>query len=171
MGRIFGLDLQTLLDAIFMMINLFILFWAMSYNLYVPVKTYMEKRTEKIKNDLDVASQEKKEAIALKRDYEEKLKDIKKEADLILSQARKTALAREEEIIQEAKTEANRLLERASVEIEREKEKAKDDVKHEMVTMATLLAEKFVALSMNEEKQEQIVQQTLNEMGDSTWLN
>lgn len=131
----------------------------------------MQKRTERIKNDLEVASHEKKEAVSLKKTYEEKLRDINKEADLILSNARKKALAREDEIIQEAKAEANRILERARVEVEREKAKAKDEVKKEMVLMATLLAEKFVALSLDEEEQNKLMEQTLNEMGDSTWLN
>jgi F-type H+-transporting ATPase subunit b len=163
--------MQTLMDAIFAIVAVYILFAGMAYFLFEPVKAYMQKRTEKIKNDIETASQEKKEALVFKQEYEEKIKNINKEADLILSQARKKALAREEEIVNEAKEEANRIIERAKTEITREKEKVKEDIKNEMVAIATLLAEKFVATSLSDDEQNKMIEQTLNEMGDTTWLN
>ncbi|MFP4697377.1 MAG: F0F1 ATP synthase subunit B [Eubacteriales bacterium] len=171
MERIFGLDLQTLFDAFFSILSVGILFGFMSYYLFEPVTAYMKKRSDRIKNDLDIASQEKEDALELKQEYEEKIKDIKKEADVLLSKARRKALVREEEIIQEAKEEANKIIERARLEISREKDKVKDEVKQEIVSIATILAERFIATTIDEKEQNRLLEATLNEMGETTWLN
>ena len=65
----------------------------------------------------------------------------------------------------------NRIMERASREIELEKSKMKDEVKQEMVAVATVMAGKFVASSLDSEKQAQLIDEALNEMGDDTWQN
>jgi len=47
----------------------------------------------------------------------------------------------------------------------------KDEVKQEMISVAALMSEKIVGASMDEEKQNALIEQTLSEMGDDTWLN
>jgi F-type H+-transporting ATPase subunit b len=47
----------------------------------------------------------------------------------------------------------------------------KDEVKQEMVAVATVMAGKFVASSLDSEKQAQLIDEALNEMGDDTWQN
>ncbi|TCT13089.1 F-type H+-transporting ATPase subunit b [Natranaerovirga pectinivora] len=171
MGRLFGFDAQLLMDTVVMVITMFILFFAMSYLLFEPVRSFMEKRAEKIRNDIEEATKQKNDAASLKNQYEEKLRNIEKEADVILSQARKKALSREDEIIQGANEEAKRIIERANLEISREKEKVKEDIKTEMIEIAAILAEKFISASINESEQNKLIEETLNEMGDKTWLN
>ena len=164
-------DKQLIINAVLFSINIFVLFTFLSYLLFDPVRQTLQKRAEKIKNDLDQASVNKETALKMKQEYEVKIKDIEKEADDILGEARKKALAREADIIKEAKEEANRILERAKLDIEREKDKIKDEVKEEVIMVAGLMTEKLVAASLDSDIQNQLIQDTLNEMGDSTWLN
>lgn len=65
--------------------------------------------------------------------------------------------------------EAGRILERASREIDLEKKKALEDVKTEIVSIASLMAGKAVAASMDVKIQDSLIQETLKEMGESTW--
>ena len=44
-----------------------------------------------------------------------------------------------------------------------------DDMKQEMVQIASAMAGKFVSQSMTEEMQAQLIDETLEEMGDETW--
>lgn len=169
--RIFDLDLQLIHDSIFLAINVFILFVLMSYLLFNPVRDMLSKRRERIQNDIETAAQNKDDAIALKAEYEAKLKEIDKEAEMILSDARRKALKREEEIVNEAKAEANRILERAHNEVVLEQKRAVDDMKKEMVRIASIMAGKVVAQSMDVEIQDTLIEETLKEMGDSTWQN
>ena len=60
-------------------------------------------------------------------------------------------------------------LTRAEKEISLEKDKARDDMKQEMVQIASAMAGKFVSQSMTEEMQAQLIDETLEEMGDETW--
>lgn len=167
--RILGLDLQLIHDAVLLGINIFILFFALSYLLFNPVRSMLDKRTEKIRTDLDTAAVDKKTAEQLKLEYEAKLKEIDKEAEVILAEARKKALKREEEILENAKAESARIIDRAGREAELEKKKALDEMKQEMITIASMMAGKAVAASMDVKLQDELIEETLKEIGDDTW--
>lgn len=169
MERIFNLDLQLIHDAVFLAINIFILFLVASFLLFNPVRDLLQKRKDAIDADIANAKKDKEDAAALKSEYDAKLRDADKEADAILGEARKKALAREEQIVGEARAEAGRIIERANAEVELEKKRAADDMKKEMIAVAAAMAGKVVSASINTEVQESLVDETLNEMGDSVW--
>ena len=171
MDRLFDLDMQLIADATGMIIAIFVLYLALSYFLFEPAKKVLQNRQEKIKNELDEAKSSMEQAQALKAEYEEKLKNVDKEKEEILSEARKNALKNEAEIIAKAKEEAARIMERAHTEAMLEKQKLADDVKKEMITIASAMAGKVVAAGMNTQIQEQLIDETLKEIGDSTWLS
>ena len=168
-GRLFDLDLQLLADATLMIIAVFVLFLIASYFLFNPVREMMAKRQAKIKGELDSAAKDREDASLLKEQYEEKLKNIDAEAEAILSDARKRALENENKIVAEAKQEAARIIDRARVEAGLEKQKAADDVKREMVVLASIMAGKVVKASIDTTVQESLVNETLKEIGESTW--
>lgn len=170
-GRLFGLDYQLLFDSLITTVNVFILFILLSYILFNPVRNMLKKRQDKITSDRESAESDKKEALLLKQEYEAKLKDANKEAERILSEARKTALHNEQRIVDEAKAEAARIVERANTEAELEKQKCADDVKQQIISVAQLMAAKLVAGSISEADSEALIEQTINEMGDDTWLS
>lgn len=167
--RLFDLDLQLLADATLMIIAVFVLFLVASYFLFNPVREMLAKRQAKIKDELDSAENDKEKAAALRAQYEEKLRSIDKEAEEILSDARKRALENENKIVAEAKEEAARIIERARTEAELEKQKAADDVKREMVVIASMMAGKVVKASIDTTIQESLINETLKEIGESTW--
>ena len=73
--------------------------------------------------------------------------------------------------VAQAREEADRILERARVEAELEKQKMSDDVKREIIVVASLMAGKIVSASVDTAMQNQLIDETLKEMGDKTWLN
>ena len=167
--RLFDLDLQLLADSVLMIISVFVLFLAASYFLFNPVREMLAKRQAKIKDELDSAAKDKEDAEGLKKQYEDKLKNIDKEAEEILSDARKRAQENENRIVADAKEEAARIIERAKVEAELEKQKAGDDMKREMIVLASMMAGKVVKASIDTTVQESLVNETLKEIGESTW--
>ena len=171
MERLFNLDWQLIADSCLTIIAVVVLFFAFSYFLFDPVRKMLNDRKEKIQSELDDAKENMENAQALKAEYEEKLKNVEKEAEGILSEARRKALANENAIVAQAKEEAARILERARVEAELEKQKMADDVKKEMVSIASILAGKVVSASIDTTVQDQLIDETLKEMGESTWLS
>ena len=171
LSRLFDLDWQLVADASLMIIAIFVLFLLMSFFLFNPARKMLDGRREKIRGELESAKQDMEDAKRLKEEYEAKLKDIDKEAESILSDARKRALDNENQIVAQAKEEAARILDRARVEAELEKQKVSDEVKREIVAVAAVMAGKVVAASIDTTVQNQLIDETLKEMGDKTWLS
>ena len=169
MERLINFDPQWINDIVITGINIFILFFVMSYFLFNPAREVLEKRRKRIAGDLETAKTSREDALALKAEYEDKIKSIDKEAQEILDAARKKAKKQEADILAEAREEANRIVDRANREIELEKKKALEDMKTEIVSIASLMAEKAVAASMDVKIQESLIEETLKEMGESTW--
>lgn len=169
MERLFSLDAQFLFDAIVLALSMLVLFALLSYLLFNPVRDMLEKRKQRVFDEQETAKRERQEAVAYKEEYEQKLKEIKKEAEEILSEARKKAMKNEAKIVAEAKEEAARIIERANAEIELEKKHALDDMKQEMIAIATMMAQKVVAASIDTKVQESLIEETLKEMGEQTW--
>ena len=166
---LFNLNMQLVFNTLLMAISVFFLFLALSYLLFNPVRKLMKDRQDKIDADINNAIADKKDAAALKAEYEAKLKEIDKEAEEILSEARKKALKNEAKIVEEAKEEAARIIHRANEEAELSKKRAMDEVKQEIVAVASMMAAKVVAANIDASVQDTLVEETLKEMGDSTW--
>ncbi len=171
MERLFDLDWQLLADSVLMIIAIFVLFLLLSYFLFNPARRMLQDRQTRIKNELDDAHNNMKQAAGLKEEYEAKIRDIEKEAEEILSDARRRALENENEIIAKAREEAAHIMERARTEVQLEKQKMADEVKQEMISIATMMAGKAVAASMTADIQDSLVDETLKEIGDDTWLS
>ena len=167
--RIFGLDFQLLHDAAIVLVSVFVLFLMMSYMLFNPVRKMLDNRREKIKGELETAAADMASAEALKKEYEAKLKNVESEVEDILGAARKQAFINENRIVAEAREEAARIISRAQVEAELEKEKAADQIKAEIITVAALMAGKAISDQLNIQIQEKLINDTLKEMGKSTW--
>lgn len=169
MERLFTLDAQLLFDAVVMALSMLLLFTALSYLLFNPVRDLLEKRKQRIVDDKETAKREKEEAIAYKQEYEKKLQEAEKEVQTILSEARKKAMKSETAILAEAREEAARIIARANTEVELEKKRALDDMKQEMITIAAMVAQKVVSASIDINVQESLIDETLKEMGEDTW--
>lgn len=166
---LFNLDAQLLFDTILLAVSVFFLFLLMSYLLFNPARKLLKGRQERIDNDINSAKEDKESAAALKAEYEGKLAQVDKEVDVILSEARQKAKNTESRIVDEAKEEAARIISQARKEAELEKQHAMDDMKQEMIQIASLMAQKAVAASITPEISNQLVEETLKEMGEDTW--
>jgi F-type H+-transporting ATPase subunit b len=171
MERLFGLDFQLLADAALTLLSVFVLFFLASYLLFNPVRKMLDNRRLKIQTELETAAADMKAAEGMKKEYEAKLKNVNAEVDEILGAARKRALVNENRIIAEAREEAVRIISRAQTEAELEKEKAADEIKTEIIDIAALMAAKAVSGQINITIEEKLIDDTLKEMGKSTWVS
>ena len=169
MERLSSLDAQFLFDTIVLALSMLVLYTALSYFLFNPVRNMLEKRRQRILDEQETAKKEREEAIAYKEEYDKKLNEANKEVQEILGEARKKAMKNEAKMLSEAKEEAGRIIARANAEIELEKKQALDDMKQEMITIASMMAEKVVTASVDADVQEELIESTLKEIGESTW--
>ncbi len=165
----FNLDLQLLFDSALTLIAVFVLFLVASNFLFNPARKFLEDRKNRIANDLETAATDKAEALKLKEEYEEKLKTADKEVERILSEARRKAVENENKIVAAAREEAKGIVSRANAEAELEKKRVMDEVKQEMIEIASLMASKVVQANINTDIQDTLIEETLKEIGDATW--
>lgn len=169
MSRLFNLDFQLLHDSVLTLIAVFVLFLAGSFFFFNPARKFLDKRKQGIENDINSAKADKEEASRLKEEYEAKLKNVDSEVESILSQARKKALDNESKIIDSAKEEAGHIIDNANREAALEKQKIANEVKEEMISVASAMAGKIVAANIDDSTQKSLLEETLKEMGDDTW--
>ena len=167
--RLFNLDPQLLHDAVLLAIAVFVMFLFLSYMLFNPAREMLKKRQDKVKNDIDSAEKSREDAAKLKEEYENRLREIHKEEDAILSAARQKALENETKIIDQAKAEAANIIERANHQAELEMKKSQDEIKKEIITVASMVAGKAVSEKLDIEIQDSLIDDTLKEIGEKTW--
>lgn len=157
------------MDAVLLAIAVFVMFLFLSYMLFNPAREMLKKRQDKVKNDIDSAEKSREDAAKLKEEYENRLREIHKEEDAILSAARQKALENETKIIDQAKAEAANIIERANHQAELEMKKAQDEIKKEIITVASMVAGKAVSEKLDIEIQDSLIDDTLKEIGEKTW--
>ena len=167
--RLFNLDPQLLHDAVLLAIAVFVMFLFLSYMLFNPAREMLKKRQDKVKDDIDSAEKSREDAAKLKEEYENRLREIHKEEDAILSAARQKALENETKIIDQAKAEAANIIARANHQDELEMKKAQDEIKKEIITVASMVAGKAVSEKLDIEIQDSLIDDTLKEIGEKTW--
>lgn len=168
---LFNLDAQLLFNTILLALSVFVLFLILSNLLFNPVRKVLMDRQERIYQDRNSAREDRESAAGLKADYESKRQNIEKEAEEILSKARQKALKNEARIIDEAKEEASYIIKRAYEDAELLKKQKAEEVKQEMIAVASLIAGKVIAVNMDSRIQDSLVENTLKEIGGSTWLS
>ena len=169
MSRLFNLDFQLIHDACIVLISVFFLFLILSNKLFNPVRKMLDDRKNKIKSELENASTDQEEARKLREEYEAKLAEANKEAEIILQEARKKAQLNEERILKEAKEEASQIRKRAFEEAKLEQSRVQDEIKKQLVTVAAAMAAKVVSSKIDTTVQDELVDETLREMDGSTW--
>src|SRR6056297_1191896 len=158
-------------NFVFQIINTIILYLVLKKFLFVPVTEFIQGRKDEIKSSYDDAENTKEEAESLKKEYEEKLDNIKEEGQEILIKAQKKADERDSEIIKDSKEQAAKLKEKAEKDIEIEKKKALNDVKDEISTIAMMAASKVLGNEVDKDKNKQLVDDFIKEVGESRWQN
>ena len=98
---------------------------------------------------------------------ERMLKNARDEGKLITERHKQKAEKIYDEIIDEANREAKVIIERARVEINREKEKAEDKLKREAIDLAIELSKKVIEKNIDEEKNRELIGKFINKVGNS----
>jgi len=168
-GRVFGIDQQTLIQIIANIINVAALAAILAFLLYKPVRNILNKRTTKIQGQLIQAEEELEKATELRRSYEQKMEDVEREREEILSEARKVAADSSRRLLAEAKKEADIVRDRAAANVEMEWERAENDMRTAIIDVSAVMAEKFVSLAINKETHDKLFEETMSDLEGMTW--
>lgn len=168
-GRLFGLDQQTLIQIGIQLLNAVILFAFLTKLLYKPVKEFLQKRQDKIAQEIASAEDQMVHVDELKAEYEQKLQDIQKERSEILAQAEAAALKNKEEIIAQAKTEAAEIKEQQAQKAGEDSRRMREEMRIQVIDYSALMAEKFIQNEMDEESKAKYTDLVTAAMEEQSW--
>ena len=115
---------------------------------YKPVVRMIKAREDKIAESLAKADSDVAEAESLKKDYQAQLAEAREKAQAIVDKAEKVAASNRETSLQDTKREIEQMKKAAQAEIQRDRERAADQLKKEIVALSLLAAGKVVEKNM-----------------------
>ena len=151
--------------TVFVFIGFLILLWGLRRFAWGPVLGMLETRRQKIAGEFDLAAKKQAEADALKGRYEQELRGI----DALSRQKIQDAIAEGQKVAGEIKEQAGKdaadRLVRAADEIMREREKAKEVLKEQVIQLSLRGAEKILRQKLDDPAHRKLVSEFIDEVG------
>ena len=133
-----------------------------------PIKQVIADRKAKADSEIADAKKLRTEAEAMKAEYEQNLQNARTEANQIVAAAQKTATARSEEIVGEARAQAAALKQKAEADIAQERKKAVNEVKDEIGGIAMEIASKVVEREISEKDHKDLIDEFIKNVGEAS---
>ena len=162
-----GIISVNLWQILISLANLLILFFIIKKFLYGPVKKIIAARQAELDVQYSAASEAERSAKENKEAWEEKMKSAQSEADAIIQTATANANQRGEKIIAEAKEKATYIVRQAENEAALERKRAEDEIKYEIVTISSALAEKMLEREINAQDHRELIDSFIGSIGES----
>ncbi len=151
-------------SLLFSVINFLILVALLVYFLKKPTKEFFASRSTLIRTNLRQAQELKTHAERKYSEYEARLEGIEQEMQKLIHQLEKDGELERIRLIQAAQDQVRSLHETSGKILTQEIRKAKEELKHEAILLASQLAEKLIRKNLTAQDQERIISQYLQEM-------
>jgi len=155
-----GISLPTLLAQI---INFIILFGLLYLVAYKPVMRMLDQRSAKIKESMEQTEYIKEQAASAEEESKKQIEAAGKEGQEVVARAVRTGEEVRQQSQQDAKQDAESLINRARTEIQRERDEAIDDLRREFADLTILTAEKVIDRSLDKEAHRELIDKALEE--------
>jgi len=129
-----------------------------------PIVNFFRERREKLVKEYEELLQKKKEAEARYLELQEKIKNLKAEAEAIYQNYVEQGKRERERILEEARLQAERIKEQARLYIQHEMERAKDLLRRELAEEAVKLAEELLRKNITIEDQKRLFREALEQI-------
>ena len=155
-----GISLSTLLAQIAAFVILLVILYFFAYK---PVLKMLDERSRKIKESIDEVQKVKEQALQTEEEFKKKIESASKEGQEVISKAMRTGEEARKRAQEEDKQEAQALVEKARMEIQRERNEAIGELRQEFADLTIVAAEKVIGKSLDKETHRQIIDKVLDE--------
>ena len=161
---IMEINISTLILSL---INFVILYFILKKFFFQKIKSIIDERENLVADKLDQAEEEVTRARILAIENERVAQSARDEGRLITKRHKEKADKIYNEIIEEAHDEAKVILDRARLEITREKEKVESELKDQAVDLAMDLSRKIIKKNIDEERNRELIDEFIKKVGNS----
>jgi F-type H+-transporting ATPase subunit b len=144
-------------------VNFLILLLVLYFFAYKPVMKMLDERSRKIKESMDEVQKVKEQAAQTEEEFKKKIEAASKEGQEVIARAMRTGEEARQRAQLEAKQEAQGLVEKARVEIQRERDETISELRQEFADLTVVAAEKVIGKSLDKNAHRQIIDQVLDE--------
>ena len=152
-------------------ITVIVLFLVLKKFFFEKVKNFMETRSNSIQDAFDSAEAVNRRADEKMQNYTKRIANVEAEGREIIRDAKIKADAQAREIIEDANKQATEILNKAERNIEREKQKAMEEMRKEVAALAMMAAERIVEREIQNIGQDEIVDEVINKARSTGWQN
>jgi F-type H+-transporting ATPase subunit b len=129
-----------------------------------PILDALRARETFIHDALNSAKQQKEAADASLKEYTERLRAARVEAEAIISQSRSDAERLREEMRQKAKAEAETIVRNAERQIQLETGRALQQIRLEAADLSVMIASKLIQRNLTKEDNERLIEEALSQV-------
>ena len=158
-------------SIIMIWITVIVLFLVLKKFFFEKVKNFMETRSNSIQDAFDSAEAVNRRADEKMQNYTKRIANVEAEGREIIRDAKIKADAQAREIIEDANKQATEIMNKAEKNIEREKQKAMEEMRKEVAALAMLAAERIVEREIQKIGQDEIVDEVINKARSTGWQN
>lgn len=141
---------------------LFVILWRFAFP---PITGMLEKRAETIREGLERAESARIEAERLLEEYKQTMAEARKEAGVILQQAKQAAEATRTEAAEKAQAEIDTMLVKARESIEGERRAAVASLQASVADLSVAVAGKIIGSELSREEHLNVIEKYVDEAG------
>lgn len=156
-------DLLTInWNLIFSIITVLVLILILKHFFFEKVKKFMDERKAKVEEQFQKAEEAENQACEKLDEYNEILAGAEKEKRVIIADAMENAKLQANSVLDEARKEAADIREKSRLQIEREKIAARKEIHNEVGDLAVQLAEKILESELDEDAQASVIDEIIS---------
>lgn len=134
---------------------------------YKPIYKILKQRADKIQDSIEKANSDRKAAELSLAQYNAKLIDANKQAQLIIDQANLAARQIHDAAIADTKRDVERLKLNAQADIQLQRNRAFDQMKDQILSLSLLAAEKVLAKNISSKDNDKLINDFIDNLNPS----
>ena len=134
--------------------------------LYRPVLRMLDERSERVRKGMEDAAKAREMAERAQEEFEKRIAEARKDGQDIVAQATQMSERLRQEILDQARAEAQQLIQKERERFTQEREQSMADLKAQVADLSILAAQKVIGASLDEKTQRKLVADFLSEAGD-----
>ena len=156
-------DLLTInWNLIFSIITVLVLILILKHFFFEKVKKFMDERKAKVEEQFQKAEEAENQAREKLDEYNEILAGAEKEKRVIIADAMENAKLQANSVLDDARKEVADIREKSRLQIEREKIAARKEIHNEVGDLAVQLAEKILESELDEDAQASVIDEIIS---------
>ncbi len=155
-----GINLSTLVAQI---INFALLLGLLYLVAYKPIMRILDERSNRIKESMEQTESIKEQAANAEEEFKKRLEAAGREGQELISRAMRTGEEAGRKVQQEARQEAEALIGKARLEIQRERDEVIDELHKEFADLTIDAAGKVIERSLDKEAHRELIDKVLEE--------